>query len=345
MPRFASRLLVAFLALCALVAGCASTDLAGDSTAGGSPTDGSAASVAVPAVSTAAESGGVLTVQHQYGATVIPSRPTRVITLLGSWTDTLIALDVPITAEYVQQGFGGKYNRFAWTPEHVSEVHAVPSLQQVNVEELAAYQPDLILAGYVGDRAIYDKLSKLAPTIPVIATDSVMDTWQQITTTAGEIFGRQDQARSLIDEVDAKIDRFTRDHPAIEGKTADFTQLGLDNQIYAVVSATDPATRLLSEVGLGMSPQLRAIPANGMGRVMISNERVGDLAADLLLAWPLVGGPPAYDKVPGWAALPAVQSGAVLYLDNDNAAAFSYPSVYSVPFALDLLAPAAAKVR
>ncbi len=319
-----SKFLIALLALCALVAGCSS---ATDDTS----TDGDAAYTPV-------------TVHHQYGDTVIDKKPTRVITLLGNWTDTLVALGVPITAEYVPMGFGGAGDRFAWTPEHSSEVHAVGNILQLDVEELAKYQPDLILAGYVGDQANYDKLSKLAPTIPAIATDSVMDTWEQVTTTAGEIFGAQDKAKSLVDGVNDKIAQFKKDYPATEGKTADFAQV-MGSQVNVIASATDPATRLLGQLGFGLSAGVKAMPVSGSGRIPVSAERIGDLNGDLMVAWPVGGGPEAFDRVPGWNALPSVQAGATLYLNNDNAAAFSYPSVYSVPFAIDLLGPAAAKVQ
>ncbi|WP_246008007.1 hypothetical protein [Gordonia oryzae] len=44
------------------------------------------------------------------------------------------------------------------------------------------------------DRAAYDRLTQIAPTIPVMATDTVTDSWQDVMTTAGRIFGKQQQA-------------------------------------------------------------------------------------------------------------------------------------------------------
>lgn len=44
----------------------------------------------------------------------------------------------------------------------------------------------------------------MAPTIPVMAKDAVMDSWQDVTLTAGRIFGKEDKAQSLVDDVNPK---------------------------------------------------------------------------------------------------------------------------------------------
>ena len=59
---------------------------------------------------------------------------------------------------------------------------------------------------------------------------------------------------------------------------------------------------------------------------------------------PRYGGPEQLGEVPGWNALPAVRSGATLFLTNDNAAAFGNPTIHSVPSTLDLTQSPLAKL-
>ncbi len=152
-----------------------------------------------------------LELAHQYGTTKVPAKPARVVTMSNSWTDALIALGIPIAAEFVTKGYAGKKNRFAWTPEHDSKIVEMSTVGEVDFEQLASFDPDLILAGYVGDQQVYKKLEAVAPTIPVMDKKAVLDTWQDVTTTAGRIFGQQDKATDLV----AKV---KQEFPTAQGK-------------------------------------------------------------------------------------------------------------------------------
>lgn len=291
------------------------------------------------------ESTGSTTVDHQYGSTVVEGTPERVVTLTGAtaWSDSLIRLDVPITAEFVSTGYSGPGNRFAWTPPHESTVIPVDVGASPGVAEIAKLDPDLILAGYLPDRAAYDILAKIAPTIPVMSTETVNDTWQQVLSTAGKIFDKEEQAAEAQTEVEAKIDAVKKKYPAAQGKTATFGQLTPERQFGVVTSDNDPSAKLLAEVGLRLDPAVTGLSDNGQ-RVVVSSERVDLLGSDLLIFWPLVGGPEVFGTIPGWDSLTAVRSGATVFLTNDTASAFGSPTVYSVPWAVDALEPALAKL-
>jgi iron complex transport system substrate-binding protein len=306
--------------LAALLAGCGQ-----EPDAGGSPSSAS------------------FVLDHQYGSTTIPGSPKRVVTMTGSWTDALIALKVPILAEYVTTGYAGPGNRFAWTPEHESQLIEMTTVAEISIEKLAGLQPDLILAGYIGDKATYEKLAAVAPTVPVMDAKAVLDSWQDVTTTGGRIFGHDEPAKQLVADVEKKVTEFKAAHP-LDGKTFVFGQLTADGQFGLVADDTDPATKLISSAtGLKLLPAIKTV-AKGNTRVLVSNERVDLLAADFVLMWPLSGGAEQFPKLPGWNALPAARTGATLFLTNDNAAAFGNPTIYSVPYTLNLLQPALAKL-
>ncbi|WP_161606030.1 ABC transporter substrate-binding protein [Microlunatus speluncae] len=281
-----------------------------------------------------------LTIEHTFGSTVLPVKPERVITFSAPWTDALIALDVPITAEFVTRNYSGDNGRFPWTPEHRSEVVVG---DDIDYEKLAALQPELILAGYQ-TKETYDRLAAIAPTIPVIDSTAVLDTWQQVTETAGMIFDRQAEAAALITGVTQQIDAFRADFPAAAGKTFSYGQFTGD-QFGLVAAATDPAARTLGELGLTLDPRSTK-EGKGSARVLVSLEKVEVLAADLVIMWPLTGGEEVLKDVVGWSDLAAVRRGSYVIVDDTTASALASPSIYSVPWALEhQLRPAFGKLR
>lgn len=284
-----------------------------------------------------------ITIDHQYGSTTIDSEPKVVVTMLASWSDALVALDVPIKAEYVTKGYAGVNNRFEWTPEHDSEVIEFMGAESISTAQLAALEPDLILAGYIGSEDEYKRISQVAPTIPVMQKDAVMDSWQDTTLTAGKIFGKQEKAQSLVDGVEKQVADFKTAHPGAQGKTFSFGQLANEGQIGLIADESDPTTKLLGSMGFVLDPKVNEV-AKGQARVLVSAERTDLLNSDLLVLWPLGGDPAAFDALPGWSNRNAVKSGATVFVDNNNASALSNPTVLSVPYALDLVAPAADKI-
>ncbi|WAC55383.1 ABC transporter substrate-binding protein [Gordonia sp. SL306] len=327
--RFALQALVVVVtaALVSLVAACSAP---ADDSSTDSSTDSSVAYTPV-------------TIDHQYGTTSIEHRPQRVISLASNWTDTLAALDIPITAQFAEQGYSGPNNRFAWTPEHDSEVEIVGSMAALDISKVAAYKPDLILAGYTGGQKNYDRLSALAPTIPVMKKGATVDTWEDITQATGTMFGKNAAADDLVDGTNDKITRFRSDHPNAAGKTFTFAQFQPTGDVGAINSVEDPAAGLLAQLGFTLNPKLAAEHTGTVTRSRISSERIDLLDSDLLVAWTL-GDDSAYQKVSGWNGLTAVENDTVVYLTNDNAPAFGVPSAPSVGYVIDLLNPVAQRL-
>ncbi|WP_373284189.1 ABC transporter substrate-binding protein [Gordonia jinhuaensis] len=287
-------------------------------------------------------SSAPVTIAHQYGSTQIPAHPTKVVTFGGAWSDALIKLGVPITAEFVTAGYSGPNNRFEWTPEHSSTV--VPVQGVPDISAVAKFDPDVILTGYLPDKSTWERLSQIAPTIPVLKQGTQVDSWEDITLTAGEIFGKQKQAAAAVAEVNDQLAKVKEKYPNAQGKTFTFGQLTPQQQFGVVTSDNDPSSKLMAQMGLALDPAVKSLSKDG-SRVLVSAERVDLFSSDLLIFWPLVGGPESFDKIPGWSSLPAVRNGSTVFLTNDNAAAFSTPSIYSVPWAINKVEPALAKVR
>lgn len=288
-------------------------------------------------------SGGderVTTVAHQFGETEVTGIPERVVVLSNVWSDTLIELGVPITAEFLDDKYGGDEVRPEWTPEHESTV--IPKAPQTvpTVAEIAKFDPDVILAGWLPDQESFERLNTVAPTVPHMSSPSG-DSWLDLITTGGEIFDRTEEADDAIDKVNTRIEAMKAAYP-IENKTFVFAQLTGEGQIGLVTGEDDPSTQLFRELGFTLLPAVRALSDEG-ARQLVSTERAELLDADLLVVWPMTSQGVA-DSVPGWPELKAVRQDSAILLDNDSALALGAPTVYSVPWMLDKLESAIANV-
>src|SRR3546814_10688731 len=80
-------------------------------------------------------------------------------------------------------------------PESVEDI---PVGDSIPFEAIAAAQPDLIVITYFAvDEATYDRLTEIAPTIPLLG-DAQVDAWQDIAPVAGRILQKEDEADQLI---------------------------------------------------------------------------------------------------------------------------------------------------
>src|SRR5262245_19928517 len=179
--------LTALLA-CALLAACGSDDESGSS--GSSTSSGAAESGAFP-----------VTIEHKYGSTTIEKAPTRVVVVGLREQDHLLALGVvPVaTTEWY-----GKYPGaiFPWAKDELGDAKVptvLDSTDGVEIEKVAAQQPDLILGVYSGlTKKEYDPLSKLAPVVAQPKGQPDYGTsWQEETLISGQAVGREEQAKKL----------------------------------------------------------------------------------------------------------------------------------------------------
>ena len=128
-------------------------------------------------------------------------------------------------------------------------------------------------------------------------------------TTAGEFLQAPDEAEALIASTDQAAADVLAELPGLEGKTYAMANYVPGDQMYVVADPDDGAATLFAQLGMEIDPDLVAIADGASGRVELSLERIGELDADLLLLL-TNGADPA--EIPGYSALPAVQSGAVV---------------------------------
>ena len=227
------------------------------------------------------------------------------------WTDVLVALEAPLTAAtldpYTDDG------SYPWQTGIPAEVERIPVDDgSIPYEAIAALDPDLIVITYYAtSEADYELLSDIAPTIPLLGDEEV-DAWQDIAAVAGQIIGDPEAAAKLVADVDQLSADLRAELPGLEGTTYAFANYVPGDSIYVVADPDDGAGILFGQLGMEIDPELLAIADGASGRVQLSLEQIGQLDADVLIMLTNGTDPTA---IPGYDALPAVQSGAVAILD------------------------------
>ncbi|WP_236722432.1 ABC transporter substrate-binding protein, partial [Mycobacterium avium] len=100
-------------------------------------------------------------------------------------------------------------------------VHSSPPVLAIpDPVAVAAAKPDLIIDTGDVDKATYDKLSAIAPTLTRTPDDSAQPwTWQTQLSWIAKALGRDATAKTLIDTASAQQTKIRSDHPAFTGKT------------------------------------------------------------------------------------------------------------------------------
>lgn len=150
-----------------------------------------------------------VTVTHAQGQTVIAAVPQKVMVTDWAAFDNLTALGVPVAG--VPSSALPAHLKDKVTPE----MEKIGSLQEPDIEGIAAAAPDLVIVG-ARSRAAYPTLSKIAPTIDAsVDNTNIIAELEKSLTTYGQIFGREDRAKELNAALEAKV---AQARAAAEGK-------------------------------------------------------------------------------------------------------------------------------
>lgn len=335
-PRAARlRFTAAVLAGTLLLAGCGSSDRG---------PDGSSSSASDGSSTTGADAGAFpVTVEHKYGETTIDEAPERIVTVGLSDQDAVLALgEVPVaTTEWFGEQEGALW---PWAQTQLEELdgetpEVLDATDGVNIEAVAAQDPDLITAMYTDlTEDDYEKLSKIAPVIT--QSDGYVDYgigWEEMTTQIGKALGKSDEAEALVDDINGQLDAAVEENPAFDGAQA---VVATPYEGIFVYGPEDPRGRFLTRLGFELPEGLVAATGEEFGG-NLSEENAKLLDGDLIIwldpedAEGDLGGP-AYETF-------AVHTeGREVFLDSYDdplGAATSFITPLSIPFLLDGLVP------
>lgn len=277
-------------------------------------------------------------VTHAFGTTEVPVNPERALSLSRTWTDAFAELGEPVATQIVNGQFA---DGVPWTPSGKDvagetipvTVTSADLVTTLGMEAVADKNPDVIFAGYLPDKETYDKLAAIAPTVATVG-GGMVDDWREVTTTAGKIVDKEEDAASAVAAVDRAMDGVRERYPAVEG--ASFAYAAYRAKSFTVItSPEDASNRFFSDLGMVSAADRIQGTESGRGK-MVSAENIDMLDVDFLALW-ISGETP--DDLPGWSDLHAVERGSAPQLDTVASTALGAPSVLSIPWVIDQLDP------
>lgn len=294
------------------------------------------------AASAADDAAFPVTIEHAFGETTIDEAPERVVTWGWASADAAIALGVtPVAIPFESYG-GDEEGVLPWIREALEERgDAVPTVltntgEDVPYEEIAAADPDVILAQYSGlTEEQYETLSDIAPVVAY--PDQPWSTpWRDIISITGEALGLQGEAEEVLASIDGAIAEAAAEHPEFEGVSL-ATAWDTAGTFY-VYADEDPRVEFMLDLGFVNAPAVDELDTDESPFYFtLSYERVSELTSDVLVVY---GSTPeeaqALLDAPYAQSLPAVQQGAVAQLvGTEFIASVSPPTALSLPWGLD----------
>lgn len=296
------------------------------------------------ATSDATAAGGEfspVTIEHAFGATEITEEPQDVVTLGWGSTEAAIALDVVPVGIEAQTYAADEEGRLPWVAEALEEAGAEPTMIPASVEEpayedIAALEPDLILAPYSGiTEEQYELLTEIAPTV-AFPEEPWTTPWREVISIVGESVGKADAADALVEDLDAELAAVAEEHPELEGKTvAAVWDVGGTFWVY---KAADSRVDFLLDLGLEGAPAVEELATDEETFVYsLSYEETDKLESDIVVNY--ASTQEEVDAFLGQSyaqAIPAVQNGAVANVVGDDLiSAMSPPTALSIGWGLD----------
>ncbi|MFP5022127.1 iron-siderophore ABC transporter substrate-binding protein [Pseudonocardia phyllosphaerae] len=292
-----------------------------------------------------ASPGFPATVTHKLGSTTVPAPPQRVVTVGLRDADFALALGVKPVG--VAQWFEGYPNgRGPWAEQAAagSTPQIVATADGPNLEAIAALHPDLILNVYsTTDKAVYDKLSQIAPTVNAPPnTEDYALSWQEQFKQTGAALGKPDEAARITADVEGRIAQAKAAHPEFQNKTIVYGGLTGDPGVY---TSTDQRGRFLTALGFRVPPEIDSkATADSAFFASLSPENFALLDTDVaILIGPTNNPTEATRLQPLYRQLRNVQQGRAIFLDELRgqwSGALSFNSPLSLPYVLDTFVPA-----
>lgn len=235
---------------------------------------------------------------------VIEETPAAIVSLSPTATETLFAI-----------GAGGQVAAVDMNSDHPPEAPVTDlSGFQPNLEAIAAYRPDLVIISW-DPGGLEDGLTALG--IPVLIQPPALhlsDAYLQMRQ-LGEAAGRGAEAEELVASLQEQIAELVDDHGAAGRGLTYYHEV--DNTYYSASSGT-----FIGGVYalFGLASIADAADQNGSGYPQLSVEYILEADPDIIFfGCALWCGTTAENiaERPGWSGLAAVESGALIEVDDD----------------------------
>lgn len=217
-------------------------------------------------------------IKHAMGETTIPAQPKRVVALDQSFVDAVLTLRAPVVGYTTYRSIDTKL------PDYLGSVAAaygkdatpVGTLEQPSLEKIMALKPDLIVSAKVRHAALYDKLSKIAPTVFSETTGAI---WKDNVRLMGQALGKEQLADTTIKSYEERAAKIGAAIKEKDGKlpTISIVRFAGEPTVRLYVEKSYSGT-VMKDVGFPR-PEGQPTKQDAIA-VDVSQERIGDLDAD-----------------------------------------------------------------
>ncbi|EKF19741.1 ABC transporter substrate-binding protein [Nitratireductor pacificus] len=142
-------------------------------------------------------------IEHSMGTTTVPDEPRKIVVLTNEGTEALLALGIkPV-------GAVNSWNGDPWYDHIASQMEGVEPVGKesaVNLELIAALQPDLILGTKLRHEAVYEQLSAIAPTV---ISERLRGDWRINFKLWAEAVGKTAEGEKVLADFDARAGQLT----------------------------------------------------------------------------------------------------------------------------------------
>ena len=243
-----------------------------------SSSSSSAADSASPSASASASASGAaafpVNITTAFGTTTIEAPPEKVAVIGYTEGDTVLALGtVPVS--FFEFAFPGEVGG-PWATDLLDGQTPALLKGELNVEQVAALQPDLIIGiNQALTQEQYDQLSRIAPTLarPAEYTDFGVPPQVQAEM-IGQALGQSDEIAALGADVADQVAQAAADNPGFEGKTVSVVWPKEDGSWFAR-STTDPRVELMESLGLVQSPEIEALGTDAFFHTVSAENTAG----------------------------------------------------------------------
>lgn len=266
------RIAAAFVAVLAIaVTGCANT-------ADTAETANKESESLLPAAEGKAEYP--MTLDTWAGETVIEERPERVAVIgFSPNLDALQALDVTPVYSIADDVDEETYRDEEWF-SGIEYVDTATRKDPINVEGIAATDPDLIVAVNADIEDEFDRLSEIAPVVAEEDFGSDKLDWREGQRLVGEALDLTDASEQVITEAEESIAATAADHPEFDGKTITMAyDYGPEygTEYYTTTGGT--AENIMTDLGFEPNP----LAEEFVDDAVVSDENQTKLDADVLV--------------------------------------------------------------
>lgn len=275
-------------------------------------------------------------IAHKFGTTRIEKAPEKVVSVSFIGHDFLLALGVKPYA--LRRWYGSDpYGVWIWGHEALGDAQPIVMDGEINIEQIATMQPDLIMGQWSGmTRREYELLSQIAPTVPPRAKYGDHGTpWQEMQRTAGLATGNLERAEQLIQRLEARFADIRRAHPDWQGASSVMVWAGQTG----AYTNRDLRGRFLEDLGFRVPDAVNDSGNLDNFYVRIPPEDLSPIDVDALVWIDGGGSAPVLNRMPLRPTMRAYKEGREVYADPMLSAALSHSSTLSLEYALDTIVP------